>query len=189
MVELLFILGLIGLLVVRTFEFLAALQAAPTLLAAAGLVPLLAVWDYTHTLHALSLEGLVRSWEHRGQRLRPPVPPERTYWLLHGGRLRRQLGWLAPIAVIFWALALWFPARLAWQPLAVAGWVFGAVAIDATARFLARSVLYWRAAQWFDEMRPGIVGFYRRTMYRLSENPEFLGDENPRERERADSIY
>jgi hypothetical protein len=187
MVEILFVLGLVGLLVVYTFEYLASLAAAPTLLTAACLVPLLAVWDYLHAVHVMHLEGAhVRRGESRR---RAPVPPERFYWLLNACRLRRQILWLAPIAILAWALALRCPAAMSLEPEDLAGWGFGAISIVATARLGARSILYWRASQWFDQMRPGVVGLYRRTMYRLSENPEFLGEENPRRRERENSIY
>ncbi len=190
MVEILFVLGLVGLLIVYTFEFLASLAAAGTLLAAAILVPLLGAWDYLHALHVLHLEGAhARLTASHRRRRRAPVPPERFLWLLNARRLRRQLLWLTPIAVVAWTLALRCPAALALEPEDLAGWGFGAIAILATARLGARAILYWRASQWFDQMRPSVVGLYRRTMYRLSENPEFLGEENPRRRERENSIY
>ena len=187
MVEILFVLGLLGVLVVYTFEYLAALAAAPTLLAGVCLVPMLAAWDYIHAVHLMQLEGVQT---RRGdRRRRAPVPPERFFWVLNSQRLQRQLLWLAPISLLGWVLALRCPAGLALEPEALAGWGFGAISIVATARLCARGILYWRASQWFDQMRPGVVGFYRRTMYQLSENPEFLGEENPRQRERENSIY
>ncbi len=189
MVEILFVLGLLGLLVVYTFEFLASLAAAPTLLAAAFLVPLLGAWDYVHAVHVMHLEGLHEKARAGGRRRREPVPPERFYWVLNGSRLRRQLAASLPIAVVAWALALRCPADLSLEPEALAGWGFGAISIVSTARLGARSILYWQASQWFDQMSPRVVGLYRRTMYRLSENPEFLGEENPHHRERQDSIY
>lgn len=189
MVEILFVLGLVGLLVVYTFEFLASLAAAGTLFAAAILVPLLGAWDYLHAMHAMHLEGAHARMHGGSRRRREPVPPERFLWLLNARRLRRQLLWLTPIALSAWTLALCCPAAFSLEPEDLAGWGFGAISILATARLLARGVLYWRAAQWFDQMRPSVVGLYRRTMYRLSENPEFLGEENPRRRERENSIY
>ena len=44
-----------------------------------------------------------------------------------------------------------------------------------TARLIAWSVIYVRASHWFNRMAPWAVGLCRNALYRLSENPEFLG--------------
>ena len=75
------------------------------------------------------------------------------------------------------------------RPVSLAGWLAGGLAIISTSRFIAASVVYVRASQWFDKMAPWAVGICRRTMYRLSDNPDFLGPENPVQREKEKSIY
>ena len=72
-----------------------------------------------------------------------------------------------------WWVALDFPANLMLDARSLTGWASGAVAIFATGRFVARVIVYLRASHWFDRMAPWAVGVCRRTMYRLSDNPDF----------------
>ena len=91
--------------------------------------------------------------------------------------------------VVAWAAAVRWPASFELNPVSITGWLAGGWAMVATARFIASSVVYVRASQWFDKMAPWVVGFCRRTMYRLSENPDFLGPDNPTRKEKEKSIY
>lgn len=181
MLEILFIFGVFGWLVGAFWEYLASLAAFPTILTAFAAVPLMACADYLSTVHQLELEGL-------NQR-RVPIPPERFYWTLHKSRLQRALLWSGPLAVIAWSAALWWPADAAYDFPSLAGWVSGAVAISATARFVAHGIVYVRASHWFDRMTPWAVGICRRTMYRLSDNPDFLDPADLKRREQEKSIY
>ena len=182
MFEILFIFGLLGLLLGTICEFLSSLAAFPTLLTGLFVVPLLS-W-------AVYLE-MVRRWELDGlhQRRRQPVPPERFYWTLHRARLRLALVCLGPLACGAWAAALEWPAELAWTGSAVTGWVSGGVAIAATGLFAACATVYVRASHWFDRMAPWVVGACRRSLYRLSENPDFLTSDHPDRQEEEKTIY
>ena len=67
MLEILFIFGLLGLLTGTVWEYLSALAAFPTILAAMAAVPLIASADYLSTIHHLELGGLDEA--------RKPIPP------------------------------------------------------------------------------------------------------------------
>jgi hypothetical protein len=181
MFEILFIFGVFGLLLGHLWEYLAALPAFPTLLTAFFAVPLLARADYLNLLERFRLEGLAQG--------RLPVPPERFYWTLQRSQLRRAVCLLPIIVAAAWFAALRWPAAPALTIPSAAGWIAGLLAIASTARLISASTLYVRASQWFDKMAPWAVGLYRTTMYRISENPDFLGPDNPERQEKEKSVY
>ena len=181
MFEILFIFGLLGLLLGTVCEFLASLAAFPTLLTAFVVVPLLAWVVYLEMLPRFGLSGINQP--------RSPVPPERFYWTLQRARLRLALAGLGPLAVGAWAAALEWPAELAWTGTSVTGWLAGAVAMIATALLVACATIYVRASHWFDRMAPWIVGACRRSLYRMSENPDFLTSDRPDRQKEEKSIY
>lgn len=180
--ELLFLIAIVAWVFFSALEFVLTLPCAPTIIAAAVLVPLLTVWRW----HAL-----IRA--HGLSRLHPrtrPVPPERFYWPAR----RRVLGWrfgMASFAAILaWPAACLWPAGPGTDPSSLAGWASGLVAILATAELLASGWLYLRASHWFDRHAPRFVGLARRALYRLSDNHEFLGEEAlPREKRRREKVY
>jgi hypothetical protein len=181
MFEMLFILGALGLLLGHFLEYLSGLPAFPTLLAAFFVIPLLARGDYLALLERFRLEGLAQD--------RLPVPPERFYWTLQRCQLRQAVCLLPAVVALAWFVALRWPAALGLSVASAAGWGAGLLAIVSTARLLAAATLYVRASQWFDKMAPWAVGLYRNTMYRISENPDFLGPENPQRKEEEKSVY
>ncbi len=181
MFEILFIFGVLGLLLGQLWEYLSALPAFPTLITAFFAVPLLARGDYLRLLATFRLEGVAQD--------RLPVPPERFYWTLQRSRLRAAVCWSLVVAPISWFVALRWPAALTLSVGSIGGWFAGVVAILSTARLIAAATLYVRASQWFDKMAPWAVGLYRTAMYRISENPDFLGSEDPRRKEEEKSVY
>ncbi len=181
MLEILFLFGALGWLLGMTWEYVCSLAAFYTVATAFFSIPLIACADYLEMSNMLDLGDMKPGVA--------PIPPQRFYWSLHQDRLRRRLLWTAPLAVVGWAAALQWPAEWAWTWASVVGWLAGAAAIVATARFLACAVIYVHASHWFDRMAPWAVGLGRRTMYRLSENPDFLGPENPRKKEKEKSVY
>ena len=181
MFEILFLCGLVAVMLGAIWEYVTALAAFPTLLAGFAIIPLLAWADYLRLLQWLELGGL--------ERRRAPVPPERFYWLLGKNRLRHVLAWTGPLSLAAWAAAIWYPADWALSGSALVGWLAGAFAILATSRFCAAATIYVRASQWFDKMAPWAVGFCRRSLYKLSDNPDFLDPGNPAGREKEKSIY
>ena len=181
MLEILFIFGLMGFLVGAALEYLASLAAFPTILTACATVPLLAWADYLTTISRLELQGV-------GQP-RVPVPPERFYWGFQKFDLLRNLRWSGALVLFSWAAAIEWPADFSYGASSLVGWASGAVAIATTARFVAHGVVYVRASQWFDQMAPWAVGFCRRAMYRLSDNPDFLDSADPKRLEKERSIY
>lgn len=178
MLETLFVVGLLGALLAFILEFLGSLEAFPAICAGAVLVPLLVVSGYLRLLRIYDLQVLRRD----------PLPPDRFYWSIRGPALRLRTLGLIPISVLAWACAIGFPAALRWDRSSVIGWGASALAIAATAQMLAGTMAYFRGAQWLDLMSPAIIGWYRRTMYWLSEDAEFLGRgqlKEPNEKERA----
>ena len=117
------------------------------------------------------------------------MPPERFYWTLQRSQLRHVVCGLPFVVAAAWYVALRWPADLALTVPSIAGWSAGVVAILATIRLIAAVTLYVRASQWFDKMAPWAVGLYRTTMYRISDNPDFLGPENPQREEEEKSVY
>ena len=181
MFEILFIFGAFGWLLGAACEYLSSLAAFPTILTAFLLIPLLACADYLEMLNKLELGGL--------HARRDPVPPERFYWSLHKTRLLRVLLWLAPAAAGSWFAAIWWPASFVPDGVSLVGWLAGVAAVVSTARFASHCAVYVRASRWFDKMAPWAIGVCRRTLYRLSDNPDFLAPENPERREKESSIY
>lgn len=181
MLEILFIFGVFGWLLGGACEYLSSLDAFPTILVAFILVPLLACADYLEMLNRLKLSGI--------HQRRQPVPPERFYWTIQKGRLLRALLWLTPLAVVSWSAAIWWPASLTWDSVSVAGWVAGFLALLSTARLTSTCAVYVHASRWFDKMAPWAIGICRRTLYRLSDNPDFLAPENSERKEREKSVY
>lgn len=181
MFEILFIFGVFGWLLGAACEFLSSLDAFPTILTAFILVPLLACADYLEMLNRLELGGL--------RQRRDPVPPERFYWTLHRSRLLHTLYWLGPLAILMWAAAIRYPAAFSADVPSLVGWFSGLLAVLATARLTSTCAVYVHASRWFDKMAPWAVGLCRRTLYRLSDNPDFLAPDNPKRQEKETSIY
>ncbi len=181
MFEILFIFGVLGLLLGHLWEYLSALPSFPTLLTAFFAVPVLARVDYLDLRERFRLEGLVQN--------RLPVPPERFYWTLQKSKLGHVVALLPLVVGTTWFIAVRWPAAVSVALGSLVGWTAGMAAILATSRLLAAGTLYVRASQWFDKMAPWAIGFYRTTMYRMSENPDFLGPENPRRQEKEKTIY
>ena len=181
MFELLFLCGLFGLMLGAIWEYVTALPAFPTILVASAAIPLLAWADYLQLVQRLELGGMSRR--------RAPVPPERFYWSLGRSQLGTMLAYSSALGIAAWAVAIEFPAAIAPTGSAIAGWTAGAVAIVASARVWSSRIAYVRASQWFDKMTPWAVGFCRRSLYRLSDNPDFLSPERPERREKEKSIY
>lgn len=182
MFELLFIVALIAWAVISVLQYLAGLPAAPTLLAAALLVPAVGFWR----IRVLARRNHIAFVRER----RRPLPPERFYW----PALRRRLGWwtigCSLVATIAWPVALVWPARWASDPASAAGWIAAAAGIVALAEAAAGAWLYVRASQRFDHLAPAALGWLRRALYRLSDNHEFLGEEPlPRQRRVRESVY
>lgn len=182
MFELLFIVALVAWGVIALLQYLAGLESAPTLLAAALLVPLLSIWRARRLARGAGISFV------RGQR--QPLPPERFYW----PATRRRLGWrtiacAAGASVAAPAAILW-PARWSPETASLAGWAAAAAGIAALAEAAAGTWLYVRASQRFDNLAPVAVGWLRRGLYRLSDNHEFLAEEPlPRQKRVRESVY
>ncbi len=182
MFELLFIVALVAWAVIALLQYLAGLESAPTLLAAALLVPALSVWRARRLARGAGISFV------RGRRR--PLPPERFYW----PAIRRRLGWrtiacAAGAAVAAPAAILW-PARWSPEAASLAGWAAAAAGIAALAEAAAGTWLYVRASQRFDNLAPMAVGWLRRGLYRLSDNHEFLAEEPlPRQKRVRESVY
>jgi hypothetical protein len=77
--------------------------------------------------------------------------------------------------VLTWVNAATLPASLDATVPSLIGWLNAAVGILAISRTASTTILFFNASQWFDAMRPNVVGILRRAMYRLSDNYEYLG--------------
>lgn len=182
MFELLFIVALVAWGVISVLQYLAELPAAPTLLAAALLVPTLAAWR----VRVLASQGRIDFVRTR----RRPLPPERFYW----PTTRRRLGWrtlvCAAVAAIACPIAIAWPANWSAAPASIAGWIAALIGIASLAEAAAGAWLYVRASQRFDRLTPTALGWLRRGLYRLSDNHEFLGEEPlPRQKRVRESVY
>jgi hypothetical protein len=182
MLELLFFVALLGWVAVSSLQYLAALPAGPAILAALVLVPPLALLRGRRLLTHHHLDFL--------QGHRRPLPPERFFWPTTRRRLGLRTLLMAVIAVTGWSLALGRTERLAADWVSVSGWLAAACGSACSVEFLAACWLYLRASQRFDPQAPGLVGWARRALYRISDNHEFLGEEPlPREKRKRESVY
>jgi len=184
MLELLFLVAMVSWAVISLLQFLAGLPAAPTLLAAAVIVPPLAFWR-THRLARTGWLNPPR--RHGGPR---PLPPERFYWPATRRWLGRRTIGAALLAAIAWPVAILWPAPLSWDASAVTAWIVATTAIAVLAEAAAGLWLYVKTSQRFNRQTPGVIGWLRRSLYWLSDNHEFLGEEPlPREKLERESIY
>jgi hypothetical protein len=167
MVEVLGIFGFFGWLILAFYEWLSSLQSFPAIVSATVLVPICALRDYRRLLRRFDLQGLSCQ--------RDPVPPERFYWEINRGRLQWAMLWSGTVAIAGWSNAGWLPASWSLDLDSLVGWMNAGVGIFATGRFLSATFLFIKAAQWFDAMRPNVIGLIRMLMYKISDNYEFLG--------------
>lgn len=182
MLELLFIVALIAWAVVSVLQYLAGLAAAPTLLAAAVFVPVIAYWR----VRALARVGRIEFV----RTARRPLPPDRFYWPATRRLLGRRIMVCIMTMIAAWPVAMLSPAEWSADRASLAGWLAGAAGIVALAEVCAALWLYVRASQRFDRLAPCAVGWLRRGLYRISDNHEFLGEEPlPREKRRRESVY
>ncbi len=182
MFELLFIVALVAWGVISVLQYLAELPAAPTLLAAAVAIPILAAWRMRALAHREHIEFVRTS--------RRPLPPERFYW----PATRRRLGWwtvvCASVAALAGPAAVIYPAAWSLGPVSIAGWIAAFVGIASLAEAAAGAWLYVHASQRFDRLAPVALGWLRRGLYRVSDNHEFLGEEPlPRQKRVRESVY
>jgi hypothetical protein len=182
MLELLFFIALVAWLFFSTLEFVLSLACAPTLIAAFVLVPLFAISRHVALARAHHLE--------RVQPGSQPVPPERFFWPLARRRIGLRCGAAFAGALVFWPVAVLWPAGSEMNMRSLAGWISGILAIVSLGEALACGWLYIRASHWFDRHAPSFVGWARRMLYRISDNHEFLGEEPlPRERRHREKVF
>jgi hypothetical protein len=167
MVEVLGIFGFFGWLILVSYEWLSSLQVFPAIVSGTVLIPICALRDYRCLRGRFHLQGL------SGRR--SPVPPERFYWEINRSGLQRAILWSGTVAIAGWSNATWLPASWSLDSDSIVGWMNAGVGIIAASRFLSASILFIKAAQWFDAMRPNVIGLFRMLMYKLSDNYEFLG--------------
>lgn len=183
MLELLFLVALVSWAVVSILQYLAALPAAPTLLVATFAVPLLA---FIRTRN-LARQGRI---ELGLGRKRAPLPPEKFYWPATRRWLGRRTIFAALVALLVWPAAIVWPAQAALGANSIAGWIAGFLAINALAEAAAGLWLYVKTSQRFNRQTPGLIGWLRLALYRLSDNHEFLAEEPlPREKRAREAVY
>ena len=120
----------------------------------------------------------------------PPLPPERFYWPATRRWLGRRTILAAVLSAAAWPAAVLWPARTSLDPASLAGWIAAFVAITTLAEAAAGLWLYVKASQRFNRQTPGLIGWLRRGLYRLSDNHEFLGEEPlPREKRKREAVY
>ena len=167
MVEVLVFFGLLGWLFFALLEWLRSLSVFAAIVIACVICPIVAASDYRFIIRTWRLNGMIAN--------RDPVPPERFYWSAQLPRLHRRICFFGLCSVLAWANAAILPASLDTTAPSLVGWLNVLVGILAVGRTASTVVLFFRASQWFDPMRPGLVGILRRAMYRLSDNYEYLG--------------
>jgi hypothetical protein len=183
MLELLFVVALVSWAAISVLQYLAALPAAPTLLAAAFLVPILACCRARRIAQRRKIESVRR-------RKRPPLPPERFYWPATRRWLGRRAIFAGCVAAASWPVAVIRPVRAAFDAAVLAEWAAAFLAITALAEAAAALWLYVTTSQRFNRQTPGLVGWLRRALYRLSDNHEFLAEEPlPREKRAREAVY
>jgi hypothetical protein len=167
MVEVLGIFGFLSWLFVTFCEWLSDLPFFPAVCLTSFLVPVLAARDYRR---------LVRRWQLQGMLARrEPVPPERFYWATRAGQRIKQTSWWTLATLFAWWNVATFPASLVFTEESIFGWLNAFAGVLTASRTVSLIAISFRASQWFDSMSPNLVGLFRRTMYHLSDNYEYLG--------------
>jgi len=177
MFEIVFVLGLIAWMLDLLFEYLFPLPVFPTLVTALLTIPVLTWFDYSIALPRQFLTGVEKN--------RAPVPPEVFRWNLVRPRWKKQIIVCTLLLPVGWLPIFWFSARLDFSFSSLVGWFCGAIAIASTSILFSRLTLYFRVAQWFDEMTPRIAGWFWNLMYRLSDNHEYLPEKKEPEKEKS----
>jgi hypothetical protein len=167
MVEVLAIFGFLAWLFKACYEWLSSLPVFPAITVAGVLIPIFVIRDFQYLSRAWNLRGMFAK--------REPIPPERFYWLVQGPKLRLMVTWLSAAAVCAWWNAATLPASGHLNLESVVGWMNALVGIFAASRVISLIALFFQASQWFDSMTPNLVGLFRRAMYKLSDNYEYLG--------------
>jgi hypothetical protein len=177
MVEVLFLLGLLGWLFLTLLEWLRSLSVFPAIVVASVFCPMVVARDYFSLVQHWQLSGMVTH--------REPIPPERFYWPVQQLRLKRRIFFLGLCSVLAWLNAAILPASLDSTVPSIVGWLNAAVGILTLGHATSSTILFFSASQWFDAMRPTVVGVLRQAMYRLSDNYEYLGQKrkNPEKEE------
>ena len=166
MVEMIAIFGCIGWLILFICGWLGSLPCFPAIIGAAGVVPVITFFDYRFLARAAKLRGILVK--------RPPIPPERFYWCTQQRRLRGMIQIASAAAIVSWTNVGLFPASLECTGSAFFGWTNALIGIFAASRLISSTALFFRASQWFDTMKPTIIGLMRTAMYKLSDNYEYL---------------
>lgn len=179
MFELIGIFAVIGWLVVLLIQYLYGLAFFWTVAVGTVIIPVGAYLDRQSAQGRFRL-GFIRE-------TRQPVPPERFLWPLIREAMGRRACLYVGIGLTAWGITLIFPAAWNVDGASIAGWIAAPVAYFASWKAASLITLYFQASQWFSAMTPGIVGFARRLLFRLSDNPEHLG--RPLEEKEADRIY
>lgn len=183
MFELLFVVGVLGILAVTAWEWIAAQPAMGTIVTGLFLVPIGAWLEFGRL--SLCFDLPLRTTRD----FRAPSPPEAFYWSLRRARLLRACVLLFPLALGLWVLAMLVPAAATLDRESVLGWLAGAGAIYLAARFCALSLIYWHSSQWLHPMRPAPAGWYRKFMFWMSEDAEFLGRLEKPSEAKARAVY
>jgi hypothetical protein len=171
MVEVLVIFGLVGWLFLAGLESVSRLPFFPALLIAAITCPVLSRRDYLN---------LARDWKLRGiSSKRDPIPPERFHWLAQKPRIRRTILFSGILSALAWGNVIFLPASAELTLSSLVGWLNALLGTLALSRLIGASTLFFKASQWFDAMSPNFVGLLRQTMYKLSDNYEYLGPKKP----------
>jgi hypothetical protein len=167
MVEVLVIFGLLGWLFLTFLEWLSTLPVFPAMVTAAVLCPILSVRGYFRLARKWKLHGIYSN--------RDPIPPERFYWIVQRRKLQGSTALFAIPCLLAWCNAALLPASLEVNLPSIVGWLNSLVGILTLSRVVCATALFFQASQWFDAMSPSLVGLLRRTMYKLSDNYEYLG--------------
>lgn len=174
MFELLFVIGLIGLVLVQLGEWAASTPYFVSLLILVFASPLIYVIEYERIRFRLTPQVLASA---------RPLPPERFYWEAESHRMLRQMAILPILGAIGWTLVLQFPSESYWN------WLGILLALIGTAPTLARISLYLSISQHFNRMKPNIVGWLRRLMVRFSDNPDYYDNQPDPEKSQKPLIY
>jgi hypothetical protein len=179
MVEMIAIFACIGWLILVAIEWLGSLPCFPAILVATVLIPGVSFFDY---------RSLGRTWKLSALGThREPIPPERFYWITQQKRTKWMIQISSVVTVLSWANVVLLPATFELSVSSVYGWANAAIAICATSRLTSATALFFRASQWFDAMRPTLVGAIRMAMYQLSDNYEYLGPQ--KRKSKKDTVY
>lgn len=166
MLELLGIFALLSWLLILLCQFLSHFDFFPSILVATLLVPALTFFFYSRLREKFLFHSITLS--------RTPLPPEMFYWNLYRQKLLNTGVQATSFSILSGILAFHCPVFSPDLLKSSIGILATLVFIPSLSTCIGSFSLYIKAAQWFECPHSQSLSLLRKSMYWISDNPDFL---------------